>query len=548
MSRTSCGFAAALVSLVLLAAMATPPLGADPSLVARGDPLYREVRRLALLAGSPPPSRTSPLTRAELLLALERVPADELPAEALPDYRRAREALEDAAAFSGPTASVEVTTTVEGYLHTGGEPDEWRYAYPDRTALLSVPLRVRPLSALAIEVDFDWRKNYATLPGSTVTTVEPDPLTNIPFDVRETDVQFPFHAVVSLGGPRWSVQTGRTRVSAGSGEGGSLVLSDHVEFHEFLMASVFGHRATYRAVYVDLEAWTDPSTTADDRMFFLHRIELRPAPWLSLAANDGFIFSGKPIELRYFNPLMYMHSWFVPAYGNSILLFEAAVRPLEGLEVYAHVSIDQLQAGTELDRDYAASEPEALGYLAGLEYTRTFNAGWITAGTEWVYLDPWMYLGRTMLGSFTYRRRVQAENALPEAAKVLVEKSLGYPAGPDSWEAMLYGRAELFDRYALSGEVAVGANGENEVGRFLPVTGEADALRETPSGDAPETILRGRLGGNALLARFGDEARPRELRAGALVDLVRVANDDHVAGALYRDLQFAPYVSFTARW
>lgn len=541
-------FAMAVGFLVLFAGVAASPLGADPSLVARDDPLYREVRRLALIAGSPPPSRMSPLTRYELLLALERIPAEALSGRALADYRRTREALEDAAAFAGPRASAAVRTTLEGYLHTGDEADEWRYSYPDRAPLLSVPLRVRPLAAVAIEFDLDWRKNYATFPGSSVTTVNPDPFTNIPFDVRETDVQFPFHAVVSLGGPRWSVQAGRARLSAGSGEGGSLVLSDHVEFHDFLMASVYGHLATYRAIYVDLEAWTNASVTADDRMFFLHRIELRPTSWLSLAANDGFIFAGKPIELRYFNPLMVMHSWFVPLYGNSILLFEAAVRPFAGLEVYAHLSIDQLQAGTELDRDYSASEPEALGYLAGVEYTRPFDAGWITVGTEWVFLDPWMYLGRTLLGSFTYRRRVQAENALPEATKVLVEKSLGYPTGPDSWEATVYARADLFERYALAAEAGAGARGENGVGRFLPVTDEADALRETPSGDAPEIVLHGRLAGDALIARFGDEARSRELRAGAVVDLVRIANDDHVAGAVYRDLQLAPYVSFTARW
>lgn len=540
--------------LVAFALCVASVLAADPRLIYRSDPVYSQVRRLALQARVAPPSRTSPITAAELTLTLDRISTADLTESQIAEYQRLRDLLAvpnaevdravtpDATEAQGfePVGTVGIEAAAELYLHTAGDADEWMLWYPDRKPLLSIPMRARPFGSLAIEFDLDWRKNYPLYPGSGLSTVNPDPISNIPGDMRESDVQFPYHALVSVGGERWSVQFGRSRVALGFGEGGSLFLSDHVDYHEFLLASVFGHLFSYRALYLDLESWS--SSPPEERMFFAHRIEMRPFDWLSLAANDGFIVAEKPIELRYYNPLMIMHSWFVPNFGNSILNFEFAVRPLPGLELYGHLGIDQLSSAVERERGYADGEPQALGFLAGAQYVWNLSNIQLTSGSEWVFLDPWMYLGRTELGSFTYRRRVQAENVLPSGAKVLVEKSLGYPEGPDFYELAAYTAAEFPGGHAAAVELSFGARGENAVGRFLPPEDEADALRVTPSGPAPEFIFHTRLSGDAVLGSFQIATLPVNLHAGGVLDFIRVINNDHQAGAILADLQFSPYI------
>ena len=531
--------------------LAAAAASAGPTLVYRDDPLLIQARHLALAAGSTPPSLTSPMTYSELSLVLDMIDADALSGDLLDEYRALRRSIADEPGPE-PTGSVGIEATVEAYLQTSGDPGAWRHWYPDRRPVLSIPMRAWPVPHLYVEFDLDWRKNYPFFPGTAFETVEPNPVSNIPVNLLVTDVQFPFRALVSLGGERWSVQFGRSLVSLGSGVSGSLLLSDHVDYHDFLMASVFGRLFTYRALYLDLEAWRTAAIPVDDRMFFAHRIEMRPFPWLSLAANDAFIYAERPIELRYFNPLMLMHNWFVPRFGNSLLSFELAVRPLRGVEVYAHLAIEQLQNEVERQRGYADDEPEAFGYLAGIEYSQPVRlggqpAGWLTVGTEWVLLDPWMYLGRTDLNTFSYRRRVQAEHVLPVGAKVLVEKSLGYPAGPDYYEILLHGRLDLLSRYSVGFEARYGAKGENYIGRSLEVADADDAMRRTPSGDSPELYLHGRIAADVVVGRFSLGRVPLEVRSGAIFDALRVLNRGHEDGTTLRDLQLSPYLSIGTR-
>ena len=536
---------------MLLLVLAATAVAAGPTLVYRDDPLFAQVRRLALAAGSTPPSLTSPITYSELSLVLDMMDVEALSNELLEVYRKLRQRIAEEPGHE-PFGTIGIETTGEAYLHTSDDPGAWRYWYPDRRPFLSIPIRVWPVPGLHIAFDLDWRKNYPFFPGTGLETIDPDPVSNLPLKLLDTDVQFPFQALVSLGGERWSVQFGRSLVSLGSGASGSLLLSDHVDYHDFLMASVFGRLFTYRALYLDLEAWRTAATPVDDRMFFAHRIEMRPFPWLSLAANDSFIYAERPIELRYFNPLMLMHNWFVPRFGNSLLSFEMALRPLAGMELYGHLAIEQLQNEIERQRGYADDEPEAFGYLAGIEYSRPLKfdgrtAGWLTVGTEWVNLDPWMYLGRTDLNTFSYRRRVQAEHVIPAGAKVLVEKSLGYPTGPDYREILLHGRLDLFSRYTVAVEARYGAKGENDIGRSLEVADPADALRRTPSGDSPERILHARVAADILVGRFTLGSGPLEVRTGAIFDALRVLNRGYQEGNTLRDLQLSPYLSIGTR-
>jgi hypothetical protein len=258
------------------------------------------------------------------------------------------------------------------------------------------------------------------------------------------------------------------------------------------------------------------------------------------------IFNGKPMELRYVNPLMILHSWFIPNYGNTMINLEVSARPLPGLEIWGQLAIDQIQSAAEEDRAYTSLEPEAMGYLAGAEYLvplRLDRPAWVSAGTEWVFLDPWMYIGRSVLGSFSYRRRVQAEHVLPAGAKVIVEKSLGYPAGPDFYGITAYGELDVPSLVRARAEAGFYAHGENAIGRTVPADDEADAARVTPSGDSPEYVTALRLNADATVLEAALGSVPVTVEAGFVLDVVRIANNDFVAGATLWDVQFSPYVT-----
>ncbi len=526
---------------VIGAAWAAP---ANPATATPGDPLFQSVRRLALAAGQSPPSAVSPISYGELEAVLRRLDVDRLAPEQQDQYRAAlQQAVAGASAVPGGTIAVE--STLEGYLHSADDIDEWLYWYPDRRSMLSIPIRVSPIPGFGISVDLDWRQNYPNFPGyeGVRETISPDPVTNVISDLRLTDIQFPFHALLTAAGSGWSIQFGRSRIGWGLGRTGSLLLSDHVEYHDFLMASVFSRLMSYRGLYLDLEPWLNSGGTDPDRVYLAHRIEFRPSPWLTLAASEALIFHGKPMELRYLNPLMILHSWFMPQYGNSMINLELSVRPLRGLEVWAHLAVDQVQSAVEKERSYTASEPEAFGYLAGVEYVLPLPDSWLTIGTEWVYLDPWMYIGRSIMGSLTYRRRVQAEHVLPAGAKVIVEKSLGYPAGPDYYGVTGFATLDLGTDFAFSLDVSFFANGENEVGRSLPPDDADDAARVTPSGPAPEFITAARLTADGTFLETLLWGVPIGLTGGAVFDVVRILNNDHKSGALLWDVQFSPYIS-----
>jgi hypothetical protein len=516
----------------------------NPDLVRVDDRLYEEVRRLALLAQAPPPPTVSPLSKSELLQVLKRIDPEQLSETQHETYRKLLSELANEP-FASTSLPVGAVVGLEAYVHTNDEADEWRYTYPDRLSLLEIPIRVAPLDNLALLMDLAVRKNYPIYPSAE--TFVPDPISNVPSDARELEVQFPHLAVVSAAGERWSAQFGRGRVGFGLGETGSLLLGNHVEWYDYLLLQFHGDLAAYRALYVDLEGWKSASEPVLDRMFFAHRIELTPTPWLSLAATDGFIYEGLNIEMRYFNPLMILHSFFVPRYGNVILNFEFSVRPLSGLELWAHVNIDQLQSGYEKERGYGLTEPRALGFLAGAEYVMPLDSSWLTIGTEWVYLDPWMYIGRTLLQSFTYRRRVQAENARPQGAKIIVEKSLAYPAGPDHYSATLYGELDLVRDVTLRLELTHGAQGENKLGQTVEGLTEEQAQFRTPSGANAEYFVEARVSADARVTEFELWGLPVELRAGAIVDAMQIWNNDHIAGASYFDLQLAPFISAALR-
>ena len=133
-------FRLAFVVALIAVAGATWAAPANPATAVPDDELFRSVRRLALLAGQSPPSAISPIGYGELEAVLRRLNVDLFAAEQQDQFRAALDKV-SVAALPVPGGTIGIVSTLEAYIHSADQVDEWLYWYPNRRSLLAVPIR-----------------------------------------------------------------------------------------------------------------------------------------------------------------------------------------------------------------------------------------------------------------------------------------------------------------------------------------------------------------------------------------------------------------------
>ncbi|RPI68828.1 MAG: hypothetical protein EHM43_03710 [Ignavibacteriae bacterium] len=141
-----------------------------------------------------------------------------------------------------------------------------------------------------------------------------------------------------------------------------------------------------------------------------HRLAFDPTPWLSLAVSDMIVYWGRGLDLVYLNPLAFFVSAGLSTEerntnDNSLLSFDAAVRPFNGTMVYGTLLIDDLSYSTLGDTSYVGNNNKfayQLGVsqlLPGLGSPRDGMATLISA--EYARIDPFTFTHRSMNASYS---------------------------------------------------------------------------------------------------------------------------------------------------
>ena len=331
------------------------------------------------------------------------------------------------------------------------------------------------------------------------TTEEEDPWSNLPVNPNTIDVQFPHRAFLSVGGDRWNAQVGRDIIDWGNGRTGNLYISDNTDWHDAMQLSTFWDRFKFSWIWVSLDGhlvdserefssyevgWdTDGDGVVDSfvapgdpgfvdadgdatnneliraydadvekKNLIAQRWELRLWDRLGLAYTEGIIFGRDTVELRHLNPLYHYHNLYTNTQniGNAHRSFEFdfAVRP--GLSLYGVISPDQwsspLEPGTNIEE-----EPNAVAYLAGLDYRKPVGEGYLHGTLEGVYSSPWMYIHNSPLTSITQRRFVMAEHG-DQRTQIWIDRPIGHYGGNDFaliWFDVSYGKAGRY-RYGFN--------------------------------------------------------------------------------------------------
>ncbi|MGB0346439.1 MAG: hypothetical protein ACPGGA_03075, partial [Balneolaceae bacterium] len=86
------------------------------------------------------------------------------------------------------------------------------------------------------------------------------------------------------------------------------------------------------------------SRISPERWFALRRFQLTPAKWITMAFTETLTYSNRPLELAYANPLLPLRfgEYETLDKDNPIWFFEGSLRPLNNIELYATIGIDDL--------------------------------------------------------------------------------------------------------------------------------------------------------------------------------------------------------------
>jgi hypothetical protein len=573
--QRSCFFVVFIALLSLLGApiWADQPAGADARAASNGQRILpadadvvEDVVTLTVASGVAPPFGTAPYSVAELRQALSRVERQRLSDAGRRLYRRVLEELDrdvdyrDADGEFRFNADASLTTEAYYTLRDGDVPYE--YGYEERQPILSFPLEAWAGDAVYGFIGMDFRKNYPRydhyeIGDASVDTVNPDPWSNIPFDLREIGVQFPHRGFLSFGGDHWNLQFGRDALRWGYGRTGTLFVSDYADYHDYVRLTGFWDAFSFSTFWLSLESWlrdeeAGPSQSDDvkdlHKSYLAHRFDFRLFDRLNLSYTEAIVFGRDDLELRFLNPMVSYHNWFAnPELTNAIMSFEAEATLMPGFLGYAAFISDQWSAPLE-DGSYTEEEPNAFGYLAGLDWRRALGDGFLRASGEWVRTDPWIYIGLHPLVSHTSRRRVQAENS-PSTAEVLLDKPLGYYGGPDFQIYSLLLSYRVPGSFGASIKAETAVKGENTIARSLPPEDEGDSKRVTPSGKHPQrknlVSLRGTLDPGALTPVWDRAVTQAETELGSELSLIWMKNQDAERASWVFDLQVAAWLSFT---
>jgi hypothetical protein len=504
---------------------AAPP-GPDQRIVALDSGMYETLSTMYLEQGRALANRSFPYTREELRQSLRRLDYASLSEAGKISYRRIEEFLKDKPVYEeggGFRFYPSLRVNTELYLHSNRDNAEWMWDSRDRQPFFGFFSDIVVAERLDLYLDITAQKDVFQTGGDR------DNYTSIITNPNLIDLNFPYRAAASFGGKHWNLWLGRDKLSWGNGRTGNLMLSDGDIYHEGLRFSAYYERFKFTYVVLGLESWVDPAAFGEEswdyaggfkkkyeypgyffvdengnsipyadsndddipdhierfKLFMAHRFELLPLDNLRIALNESIIYGGKYPDLRIFNPVLVYHNFYLKENMNSLMTIELDYVPLPGLFLYGQFAMDQLSTVFEKNTYGRDVEPNAMGYLAGIEYRHAAGWGYFSAGYEFVKTDPWLYIREHPLVSYFSTRRIHSE-----ARKSIegghnyyyLNTPLGYAYGSDVVVNSFLLSYTVAGNWSVYAEYRLMFIGQNDINTAF-VTEHAWDLK-TPSGSA----------------------------------------------------------------
>jgi hypothetical protein len=431
---------------VLLLLIFAERLAALPfSVISAGDPVLEDILYVVRESGISFRSFTPPFSRDEILQMLDELDPSMLSLPARDAYARIQDKINPAFRLSDGLFSLNahVIASAGGRVRTNpGIP--WTQYFKENPVFFSLPANV--FFADRFQLTFE------PMLASDPSFYESAGFfwNNIPYAAKRFDMNMPLRAFGAAGGEWWNFQLGRDRVSFGTAFTGNLALSDTPDYYDFARLSVFSPNFKYSifisqlplslsASLVDPGAYgADDITSTAGRYLYLHRLDFRLFKKLSIGITEALLAGNSPLELRYLNPITIFHSFFswqdYSKWGSrdgdltgSLFSLDIDWAILPSLAWYGQIVMNEFSTPYEKKRWPDTQPPSGLGYLCGIEYTRSFHSWGASFYGEVVYTDPFVYLLSSPFASFVWMRRLS-----DIGSKDLRYQWIGHPKGRDT--------------------------------------------------------------------------------------------------------------------
>ncbi|NLZ77452.1 MAG: hypothetical protein GX911_05745, partial [Spirochaetales bacterium] len=357
------------LTLLLAGVLFSPIFGAatDQKIYPVDSEPFHIITSLYITQGLALPSTAGPHSGDELMKMLDRIDVDRLDPSLKNLYQRVYDELHG----QRNVVTWGLETALEAYIHTDTtnfiHEEDWVRGYDERAPLLNIILETFPsrhfygYSELPVNntkyTGYDANTGTALssfFGGSQITT---NLIFLPPGNIQKPDLDLgmPYRAFGAFGGENWSVQIGRDKLSWGPGKTGNFMLSDSFKYHNTgrfttygknfkysLVTSFFPHPAQYHG-----EKGADDAATIknflkakkgsqEDKisglyMFLGHRLEGRLFDdKVGLALSESIMYQSKDnlLDLRFLNPSMIYHNYYIRSNSNSLLTFEVDYSPI----------------------------------------------------------------------------------------------------------------------------------------------------------------------------------------------------------------------------
>ena len=266
--------------------------------------------------------------------------------------------------------SADLKLTPELYARTNKEIDSTvTYYYKDWP--FNLPLIFGIANNFALEFDLTFGKNYET---SKFT----DSFTNIPINYEQLEFEYPRYAYGNTGVyfDKWglSATVGKEGFTIGKTKLGSVIYNSTFETDAYSVLNAYSPNFKYNLVFTQVEK---------EKFLYLHNFNFKLFQNLKFSITEGGLRNG-PIELRYLNPAMFLHSFYcsfqdfpegtstkynLASHYSSYLGVSMDYYPIKNLRIYALWANTELQTPSELTSTYGKLLPDGYSWQGGFEYS-----------------------------------------------------------------------------------------------------------------------------------------------------------------------------------
>lgn len=388
---------------------------------------WQTVSKLCHYAGIVGPTSNGPVTKAQLLSAVERAEDELGERDSFLIYTKSL-LLDEKPTITDGVGSVTLSLegSLEGYLMLGDLGETTKIngykVQIDKDSYLKKARDRKPLFNVGMEYNL-LDSAYGRFNFNFVRDMFKDGIWNERFSSNVNMVRtenYPYDSGISIGNDNLNLMVARGRVSVGEGRTGNTAIGDNYDYQEFIKGSIF---SDYMGIYLritqfdsshDSELNSNPYALVSPR--FSGYKQLRHEMGFEFLPLKNFRFScyvinlidtTSPIDIRMLNPFTVLHNmfnyvehnggkdyeWILE--GNNMLFVDVSFTLAKGWNLYGQFTMDQMQSKGEVE-SYSklpwGVDPNAIGLLFNLSYSDYIKDGVLDVYLEGVYNTPGLYL------------------------------------------------------------------------------------------------------------------------------------------------------------